>query len=558
MNKLIIKDGYVFDPINSIDGEKKDILIESGKIIEKFSSQKNVREINAKGKTVVPSAIDIHTHVASQQVNWARLLGTNHNKFKEIWRGLPLKNIAINYLSKGYTFILEANVFPSLAKQTIFNFKQLPVLDKAMLLNISNFWPLELELQRGKIDEMAVFLSDILSKTYGFGFKVYNPFENETWNLRELRGNISQTGRLYNFSALDVYENLVKCVEKLGLPHSIHAHIEGYETDIGKKNLFTVLEKVKALNLEINQKSNLNIMRDQIFHIAHANTYSDDGDNNEFINFLNENQDIDIDVAFIGFNQVNPLITSDRRLISSMLTADIIDNPIKLISSAIEFEGDSFVSMRNFNKNNYHDCVLWANALDLALNIKNKFQVSFSINFPNYANITDIPEIATWLVSTEARDNFMNGMNKEFIQKNSIQDNENVLNFSDFISITRASPAKSLGLGNIKGNLGIGADGDINILDIDIKETDISKDYQSLKLALSDVEYVIKSGNIVKKGDDINLDNQGSIFWSSGKIKFEGKEFIIGKKKEFYQKYSSIFYDSLNISIEENMLRKVE
>ena len=558
MDKLIIRNGTVFDPINNIKGEIKDILIESGKIVEKFSSQKDIKEIDGKGKTVIPSAIDIHTHVASQQVNWARLLGTNHNKFKEVWEGLTLKNIARNYLSMGYTFIVEANVFPSLAKQTIFNFKQLPVLDKAMLLNVSNLWPLELEFQRGKIDEMAIFLSDLLSMTYGFGFKVYNPFENESWNFRELREDISQTGRLYNFSPLDVYENLVKCVERLGLPHSVHVHIEGYETELGKNNLFTVLEKVSSLNLKPKQNTASKIKRDQIFHIAHANTYSNDGDNKKLINFLNQNQHFDVDLAFIGFNQINPQITSDRRLINSMLTDDILENPYKLISSAIEFEGDSFVSMRNFNKNNYHDCTLWANALDLALNVKNKYQVSFSLNFPNYAHLTDIPEIITWLVSTEARNEFMKGMNQEFIKSTSIQDNGKVLSFYDIVSITRSSPAKSLGLGSIKGNLGIEADGDLNILDIDINETDLSKDHQHLKKGLSDIEYVIKSGNVVKKEDTLILQHPGSIFWFDSKIEVEGKEFIIGKKKDFYQKYSSMFYNSLKISMDDKILRKIE
>ena len=176
-NKLIIKNGFIFDPLNNIEGDKKDILVESGKIVDKFSNNKDIKEINVNGKTVIPSATDIHSHVASQQVNWVRLLGSNNDKFKEVWSGLTLENIAKDYISMGYTFILEANVFPSLAKQTIFNFQQIPVLDKAMLLNISNLWPLELEFQRGKIKDMAVFLSDLLSKTFAFGFKVYNPFE---------------------------------------------------------------------------------------------------------------------------------------------------------------------------------------------------------------------------------------------------------------------------------------------------------------------------------------------------------------------------------------------
>ncbi len=554
MERLIIKNGVVFDPINNINGEIKDILIESGKIVEKFSSETNVKEIDIKNKTVIPAALDIHTHVASQQTNWARLLASNNKVFQENWQGLTLENIARNYISNGYTFILEANVFPSLAKETIFNFKQLPVLDKAMLLNVSNLWPLELEFQRKKIDEMAIFLSDLLSKTYSFGLKVYNPFENETWNFRELRDDLTQQGRLYNFSPLDVYENLLRCNERLGMPHSLHAHIEGYENEVGKNNLFIILEKLKSLNLKPNQ----NLRRDQIFHIAHANTYNHDGNNENLINFLHENQDFDVDLAFLNFNPINPLITSDRRLIHSMLTADIIDNPHKLISSAIEFEGDYFISMRNFNKSNYVNCNLWANAIYLALNIKNKFQVSFSLNFPNYANVSDIPEIVTWLVSKKARDNFMQDMSKDFLENHPLTNDDKTLSFSELICLTRTSPAKSLGLSNIKGNLGLDADGDLNILDMNINEIDLSKDYNTLRNVLQNIEYVIKSGKIVKKQNKFNFSHNGSIFWSNGKVDVKEKDFILSKKKEFYQKYSSVFYDSYKISIDKNLLRRVD
>jgi len=556
-NKILIKNGIVYDPLNKIEGEKKDILVESGQIVDKFTNSKDIKEIDATGKTIIPSAIDIHTHVASQQVNWARLLGSNIDKFKEVWKGLRLKNIAKDYISMGYTFILEANVFPSLAKQTIFNFQQIPVLDKAMLLNISNLWPLELEFQRGKIKDMAVFLSDLLSKTYGFGFKVYNPFECETWDFKELREDLTKQGRLYNFSALDVYENVVKCVESLGLPHSTHAHIEGYENKIGKKNLFTVLEKIKSLNLAPNQQTNSNVKRNQIFHIAHANSYAYDGNNETLINFLNNNQNFSVDLSFIGFNKINPIITSDRRLINSMLTLDAIDNQYKLISSAVEFEGDSFVSMRTLDKSSNQDCILWANALDLALNVKNKYQVCFSLNFPNYANLMDIPEIATWLTSKEARDNYMEGMNKEFLKDSILKSDDKILNFTEFLQLTRVSPAMCLGLGSIKGNIGLGADADINILNLNIKETDLTKDFGKFKKELSNIEYVIKSGEIVKKQDKFNLKPQGSIFWANGKADTEGKDLIMSKKEEFYRKYSSMFYDSYQVSVDKNLLRKI-
>ena len=555
MERLVIKNGLVFDPLNNIVGEKKDILIESGKIVEKFSTLTDIKEIDANGKTVIPAASDIHTHIASQQVNWARLLGANNDRFKETWKGLTLEKIAKDYISMGYTFILEANVFPSLAKQTIFNFKQLPVLDKAMLLNVSNFWPLELEFQREKIEEMAIFLSDLLSKTYGFGFKLYNPFENEAWNFKELRDGLSNQGRLYNFSALDVFKTVVRSVESLGLPHSTHAHIEGYEDERGNSNLFDVLDKISSLNLQSNQKTDLNSERSQILHLAHANAYSPNGDNVKILKFLNENHTFDIDVAFIGFDPINPLITSDRRLINSI---DILENPYKLIRCAVEFEGDYFVSLRTFDKSNLNACTLWGNALDLALNIKDKLQLSFSLNYPNYANILDIPEIATWLVSKDARDNFMRGMNNHFITNHPLSNEEKSLSFSEFVTITRASPAKSLGLGRIKGNLGIGADADINILDINVDSVDISKSYETLKIALQSLDYVIKAGEMVKNKNKIDISFNGSIFWSSGKPNTEERESILSRKRDFYQKYSSMFYDSLKYSVESHFLRKID
>jgi formylmethanofuran dehydrogenase subunit A len=557
MEKLIIKNGLVFDPINNISGEVNDILIENGTIVEKFSNNKNIKEIDASGKTVIPSALDIHTHIASHQVNWARLLGRSNKEFQEIWKGLTLKNVARDYIKNGYTFILEANVFPSLSKQSIFDFKHLPVLDKAMLLNGSNLWAIELEYQRGKIEDMSVFLSDLLTLTKGFGFKVYNPFESESWNFKVLRDDLTENGRLYNFSALDVYENLTKANEHLGLPHSIHAHIEGYETPQGEDNLNLILEKIKSLNLTANSNIDSKFKRSQIFHLAHASAYNVNGDNERLIKFMNGNNNFDLDLGFIGFNQISPLITSDRRLINTLLDANEAETTFKLIRSAVEFEGDMFAALRNFRKDKKSDCILWANSLDLALSIKDKWQMQVSVNFPNYAHINDVPKIATWLTSKKARYEFMIDMNQEFLNNNSLQNHDDSLSFNDFIIVSRASPAKSLGLGHIKGNLGTGADADINILNLNLKEIDISQDPEKLKSALENIEFVLKAGKLIKNNDKIDLTTQGKIFWTEGKSLKEDKTFIMKKKREFYQKYYSIFYDSLKVTVENYYLRKI-
>ena len=200
---------------------------------------------------------------------------------------------------------------------------------------------------------------------------------------------------------------------------------------------------------------------------------------------------------------------------------------------------------------------MWANSLNLALNIQNKWQLQLTVNFPNYSHIKNIPEIATTLMSKQARNDYLKNMPPKFIKNNPLSTENKELTFNEFIIISRASPAKSLGLGDIKGNLGLNADADLNILDLNLNEIDLSKDYTLLKKSLETIEYVIKKGEIVKKQNNLNLDYSGSIFWSKGKTKSEDNKLIMNKKKEFYQKYASMFYDSLSVSIEREYLREV-
>jgi formylmethanofuran dehydrogenase subunit A len=543
MSNLIVKNGVVYDPINNISGEKKDILIENGKIVDNFKnvSANNVKTIDASGKTVLPGAIDIHAHIASQQVNNVRMLGLGSSEFSQLWHGLTLEYLAREYIIKGYTFIVEANVFPSLAKQTLFNFNHIPILDKAMLINASNLWALELEYQKGNINNSAIFLSDLLGMLKGFGFKIYNPFEGEEWNYKELRDDISKSGRLYNFNALEVYKNITKINESLGLPHSIHAHIDGYESGIGKSNAIRILEEIKNLGIEPNQQTSSKRKRSQIFHLAHASAYGFD-DCEGLINFFNSNDKCDLDVGFVNFNKISPLITSDRRLSSQV--------SFPIIRGAIESEGDHFETLRILDKNNLSHCYLWSNALSLALGIKDKWKVQFAINFPNYAHLQDIPTIIEWLLNKERRDEFIENSESKHLMSASILNSEDTLSLAELITITRASPAKSLGLADIKGNLGVGADADINILNCNLQDLDPTTQINEISRAFSNIEIVIKNGMIVKDMDKIKLTHEGSIFWSQGIIEDSDLEKTMKNKKDYYKKYSSIFYNSFEPDIE--------
>ena len=78
MSEYIIKNGHVFDPVQGIKGDKKDIAIKDGKIVDKVGSGAKV--IDASGKTVMAGAVEIHAHIAGLNVTLGRVDGSGEKR----------------------------------------------------------------------------------------------------------------------------------------------------------------------------------------------------------------------------------------------------------------------------------------------------------------------------------------------------------------------------------------------------------------------------------------------------------------------------------------------
>ena len=74
----IIKNGIVYDPLNNIDGEQKDICVKDGKIVDSVSDDAKV--IDASGKIIMPGGVDPHTHIAGAKVNVGRMIRPEDSK----------------------------------------------------------------------------------------------------------------------------------------------------------------------------------------------------------------------------------------------------------------------------------------------------------------------------------------------------------------------------------------------------------------------------------------------------------------------------------------------
>ena len=100
MKDLIIKNGLVYDPLNNIDGIKKEIHIKDGIVVDKVNGDAKV--IDASGMIVMPGGVDIHSHIAGTKVNAGRSFRPDDKleEFNEntLWaagnNGLPIIDVA--------------------------------------------------------------------------------------------------------------------------------------------------------------------------------------------------------------------------------------------------------------------------------------------------------------------------------------------------------------------------------------------------------------------------------------------------------------------------------
>jgi len=58
-NEIIVKNGHVFDPVNGIDGDRMDVFVRDGRIVENVNEDTAI-VIDASNMLVMAGGVDIH------------------------------------------------------------------------------------------------------------------------------------------------------------------------------------------------------------------------------------------------------------------------------------------------------------------------------------------------------------------------------------------------------------------------------------------------------------------------------------------------------------------
>ena len=513
--ELLLKNGFVYDPINKIDGEIRDICIKNGKIVESVNERK-AKKIDCSGLTVMPGGVDIHCHIAGAEVNTGRLLRPeDHIKDVESKTALTRSGVGYSipstfttgyrYSRMGYTTIMNPSMPPLEAKHTHEELNDTPMLDKASYPLLGDWWFVLEYLQKGNLEECAKYVAWMMSTTKGYAIKIVNPGGLESWGFGRNVHTIDDPVPNFCITPREIVRGLVKVNKMLNLPHTIHLHTNNLGIP---GNYVTTLETMKALE-------DLSTDGKPIAHITHLQFSSFAGEGwgsmktaaEEISSYINNHSHMTFDMGQVIFTDTTTM-TADGPFEYTLYQL----SGHKWVNSDVETETSGGIIPFHYKRNNVVNAQQWSIGLELALLIKDPWKMFMTTDHPNGGPFTAYPKIIAWLISKKARELAQKRLNPKAQKRSLLPSIDRELSLYEIAIVTRAGQAKALGLPN-KGHLGVGADADVAVYNVNPETTDIARKFRSVRRAFANSAYTIKEGKIVVKDGAIVQHVDGSTIW---------------------------------------------
>jgi formylmethanofuran dehydrogenase subunit A len=546
--ELLIKNGFVFDPINGINGEKMDIAIRNGKIVENVNVV-TAKMIDATGLTVMPGGVDIHTHVAGSEVNTGRLLRPeDHVKDVEFKTAITRSGVGYSipstfttgyrYSRMGYTTVMNPSMAPLEAKHTHEELNDMPMLDKATYPLIGDWWFVLEHLKNGDIEGCARHVAWMMNTTKGYAIKIVNPGGLESWGFGRNVHSIDDQVPNFGITPREIIRGLVKVNKMLNLPHTIHLHTNNLGIP---GNSATTLETMKALE-------DLSTDGKPVCHITHLQFSSFGGEDwgsmqsaaGEISKYINNHSHMTVDMGQIVFTDTTTM-TADGPFEFTLFQL----SGHKWVNSDVETETSGGIIPFQYKRSSAVNAIQWSTALELALLINDPWKIFMTTDHPNGGPFTAYPQIITWLISRKARMALLSKCHKKAQKKSLLPSTKRELSLYELAIVTRAGQAKTLGLKD-KGHLGLGADADVSIYNVNPETTDIANNFETVRKAFGMAAYTVKDGIIVVKDGKVVQTVNGKTMWVNVDTTEQVK--IDDDIKRRFKEYWTVEYDNYPVT----------
>jgi formylmethanofuran dehydrogenase subunit A len=541
MAEYLIKNGFVFDPAQKIKGDVADVAIKDGKIAK---SVENPKVIDAKGMTVMAGALEVHAHVAGPKVNIGRIFRPEDKLFTfrptagshhmEGGFSIPTTyKTGYTYARLGYTTVMEAAMPPLFARHVHEEMRDTPIIDEGAYPVFGNNWFVLEYIKNKELENTAAYIAWLLKVTKGFAVKIVNPGGTEAWGWGLNCLQVKDPVPYFDVTPEEIVTGLMDANEHLGLPHSIHVH----GNNLGNPGNYTTT--LDTLKLAAGHKAKNKFGREQVLHHTHIQFHSYGGTKwadfeskaRPIAEYVNKHKNITIDVGFVTLDETTTM-TADGPFEHHLTEL----NHLKWANADVELETAAGVVPYIYSPDIFVSGIQWAVGLEIALLSKDPMRCYITTDHPNAGPFTRYPRIFKWLMSQKARDEQIKAFkaSDKVVNATEIANIDRELTLYEIAQMTRAGPAKCLGLAGMYGGLKPGQDGDVAVYDFNPE-----KEHKPMEIeeAFSEVKYLFKTGVPIIMDRKFVSEGKKRTLWVDAKVN-ENPQVVRDVKEKFLKYYT--------------------
>jgi formylmethanofuran dehydrogenase subunit A len=548
MSKIMgVINGKLYDPINGVDGEERDVWIKNGVVVSAESlGQDEIQGaeiVDASGCWVMPGGVDLHSHIAGKANTGRKLCPADHRDRLYPKRGTlragsgfttPTTHVtAYLYAQMGYTMAVEAASSPIGARHAHEEFEDMPIIDKAMLMVFGNNEFVLGCLEKNEPEVARDYISWIMQAVGGYGIKAVNPGGVDNWKWGGNLHNIDDHLQVFDTTPRKIITFLAEAADLLGMPHPLHLHGLNLGTP---ESAQTTIDTMDAFEGHRGHLCHLQFLGYQ--QPKEGNGLASGAQ--PIMEALKRHPNLTIDVGQIIFGQATTM-TSDAPLEFHIHQL----SGKKWCSTDMENEAGSGVVPLEYKPKSKGGAAQWVTGMEIFMLMDDPWRLCLTTDHPNAGPFFCYPQVIKLLMDSGYRREALSSINGAVAKESILNDIDREYSLYEIAIITRAAPARILGLRK-KGHLGVGADGDVSVYRPSQQGQRACKCPNSARCSrmLDLAAWTIKGGEVVVKDGLVVKEPEGEIFTVAPQY----DPSIEGRLRDYFRDYYSVSYDNYAIS----------
>jgi formylmethanofuran dehydrogenase subunit A len=321
---------------------------------------------------------------------------------------------------------------------------------------------------------------------------VVNPGGISAFKFNQRSLNVDEPHVHYGITPRDVLRTLSRALTELGVPHPLHVHASNLGVPGNIDSTIATMDAADGLPIHLTH------IQFHSYGVEGPRKFSSGA--RAIADAVNARSNVSIDVGQIIFGQT---VTASGDTMMQFKNAPLA-TPKKWIAGDIECDAGCGIVPFRYREQSYVNALQWIIGLEIFLAVDDPWRVSMTTDHPNGGPFTSYPHLIRLLMDKGFRDEQLAKLNPEAQVASALPELTREFSLYDIAIITRAGPARLLGLKD-RGHLGVGAAADIAVY----------RDHADKERMFTSPAYVFKDGQLVARDGVLVATPTGGIHYVS-------------------------------------------